>query len=182
MDGAAPRLHPVLRERRIRHDRRHPRPAEGRPRLLLGRPSRRLRKQSRQGADRPPLQRVGAGSISMEGNYAQAHVLKCWPTPKCRPANRVGAAGAALPTRSESSPPSESPQSRRRIELGAPDRSENDAKWALEAEAQIDAYDCGNIAAMPADVVFEKIERTNDYRREDFRYSSGVWTSTPRAL
>ena len=63
-----------------------------------------------------------------------------------------------------------------------PARSQNDAKWALEAEARIDAYDCGNIAAMPADVVFEKIERTNDYRREDFRYSSGVWTSTPRAL
>lgn len=44
-------------------------------------------------------------------------------------------------------------------ELGAPGRSENDAKWALEAEARIDAYDCVNIAAIPAAAVFEKIEK-----------------------
>ena len=40
-----------------------------------------------------------------------------------------------------------------------PARSQNDAKWALEAEARIDAYDCGNIAAIPAAAVFEKIEK-----------------------
>ncbi len=40
-----------------------------------------------------------------------------------------------------------------------PSRAENDAAWAREAEDRIDAYDRGEITAIPAARVFEKIER-----------------------
>lgn len=40
-----------------------------------------------------------------------------------------------------------------------PARAESDAAWGREAEARIDAYDRGEIAAIPAARVFEKIER-----------------------
>ena len=39
-----------------------------------------------------------------------------------------------------------------------PYRAECDAAWAQEAEDRIDAYDRGEIAAIPAAMVFEKIE------------------------
>lgn len=38
-----------------------------------------------------------------------------------------------------------------------PTRSDIDATWAQEAEDRIDAYDRGDIAAVPAAKVFEKI-------------------------
>ena len=40
-----------------------------------------------------------------------------------------------------------------------PARAEIDAAWAREAEACIDAYDRGSIAAIPAARVFEKINK-----------------------
>ena len=40
-----------------------------------------------------------------------------------------------------------------------PSRSANDAIWAQEAEDRIDAYDRGEIKAIPASMVFEKIEK-----------------------
>lgn len=40
-----------------------------------------------------------------------------------------------------------------------PSRDENDARWAKEAEARIDAYDRGDIKSTPASDVFEKIDR-----------------------
>lgn len=40
-----------------------------------------------------------------------------------------------------------------------PSRPEIDAAWAREAEDRIDAYDRGEIAAIPAAAVFEKIEK-----------------------
>ena len=40
-----------------------------------------------------------------------------------------------------------------------PARAEIDAAWAQEAEDRIDAYDRGDIAAIPAAKVFEKIEK-----------------------
>ena len=40
-----------------------------------------------------------------------------------------------------------------------PSRNENDALWAKEAENRIDAYDRGEIKAIPASQVFEKIDR-----------------------
>lgn len=38
-------------------------------------------------------------------------------------------------------------------------RKEIDMLWAQEAESRIDAYDRGDISAIPAKEVFEKIER-----------------------
>ena len=40
-----------------------------------------------------------------------------------------------------------------------PNRKENDAAWAREAEERIDAYECGDIKASSANQVFEKIDR-----------------------
>ena len=40
-----------------------------------------------------------------------------------------------------------------------PIRADIDAAWAQEAEDRIDAYDRGDITAVPAAVVFEKIEK-----------------------
>jgi len=40
-----------------------------------------------------------------------------------------------------------------------PSRNENDAAWAREAEDRIDAYDRGDLAAIPAARVFEEIEQ-----------------------
>ena len=40
-----------------------------------------------------------------------------------------------------------------------PSREEIDALWAKEAEDRIDAYDRGEIKAIPASQVFEKINR-----------------------
>ncbi|MBP7828889.1 MAG: addiction module protein [Kiritimatiellae bacterium] len=40
-----------------------------------------------------------------------------------------------------------------------PSREAIDAAWAREAEDRIDAYERGNIAAIPASEVFEKIEK-----------------------
>ena len=40
-----------------------------------------------------------------------------------------------------------------------PSRAACDAAWAQEAEERIDAYDRGDIAATPAAMVFEKIEK-----------------------
>ena len=40
-----------------------------------------------------------------------------------------------------------------------PARAEIDAAWAREVEDRIDAYDRGDIAAIPADRVFEKIHK-----------------------
>lgn len=37
--------------------------------------------------------------------------------------------------------------------------AEIDAAWAQEAEDRIDAYDRGEITALPASLVFEKIEK-----------------------
>jgi len=46
---------------------------------------------------------------------------------------------------------------------------------ALEAEARIDAYDSGNIATIPADVVFEKIEKK--YAPREWNFSRQPRTS-----
>jgi putative addiction module component (TIGR02574 family) len=40
-----------------------------------------------------------------------------------------------------------------------PARAEIDAAWGREAEDRIDAYDRGEIPAIPVDRVFQKIER-----------------------
>ena len=40
-----------------------------------------------------------------------------------------------------------------------PSRVDIDAVWAQEAEDRIDAYDRGDIAAIPAAAVFEKVEK-----------------------
>ena len=40
-----------------------------------------------------------------------------------------------------------------------PARADIDAAWAREAEDRIDAYERGDIAAIPAAQVFEKIEK-----------------------
>ena len=40
-----------------------------------------------------------------------------------------------------------------------PARADIDAAWAREAEDRIDAYERGDIAAIPASKVFEKIEK-----------------------
>ncbi len=40
-----------------------------------------------------------------------------------------------------------------------PTRVDIDAAWAQEAEDRIDAYDRGDIAAVPAAAVFEKIDK-----------------------
>ncbi len=40
-----------------------------------------------------------------------------------------------------------------------PSRADIDAAWAREAEDRIDAYERGDIAAIPASKVFEKIEK-----------------------
>ncbi len=40
-----------------------------------------------------------------------------------------------------------------------PDRKGNDVLWAREAEDRIDAYERGEIKAIPAGKVFEKIDR-----------------------
>jgi putative addiction module component (TIGR02574 family) len=40
-----------------------------------------------------------------------------------------------------------------------PSRADIDAVWAREAEDRIDAYDRGEIPAIPAAKVFEKIEK-----------------------
>jgi putative addiction module component (TIGR02574 family) len=40
-----------------------------------------------------------------------------------------------------------------------PNRKENDLFWAREAEDRIDAYERGDIKAVPAEQVFEKIDR-----------------------
>jgi putative addiction module component (TIGR02574 family) len=40
-----------------------------------------------------------------------------------------------------------------------PTRAAIDAAWAQEAEDRIDAYDRGDVAAVPAAVVFERIEK-----------------------
>jgi len=40
-----------------------------------------------------------------------------------------------------------------------PARADIDAAWAQEAEDRIDAYDRGELAAIPAAKVFEKIEK-----------------------
>ena len=41
----------------------------------------------------------------------------------------------------------------------SPDRAAVDARWAEEAEARIDAYERGELEAVPASKVFERIER-----------------------
>ena len=41
----------------------------------------------------------------------------------------------------------------------SPARADIDAAWAREAEDRIDAYERGDIAAIPAAQVFEKIEK-----------------------
>ena len=41
----------------------------------------------------------------------------------------------------------------------SPSRTDIDAAWAREAEDRIDAYVRGDIAAIPASKVFEKIEK-----------------------
>ncbi|MCH8024749.1 MAG: addiction module protein [Candidatus Marinimicrobia bacterium] len=40
-----------------------------------------------------------------------------------------------------------------------PSRKDKDALWAEEAESRIDAFERGEIAAIPAKDVFEKIEK-----------------------
>ena len=40
-----------------------------------------------------------------------------------------------------------------------PNRKENDRFWAREAEDRIDAFERGDIKAIPAGKVFEKIDR-----------------------
>jgi len=40
-----------------------------------------------------------------------------------------------------------------------PTRKDIDAMWAQEAEDRVDAYDRGDIAAIPAATVFEKIDK-----------------------
>ncbi len=40
-----------------------------------------------------------------------------------------------------------------------PPRPDIDAKWAQEAEDRIDAYNRGDIVAIPAATVFEKIDK-----------------------
>ena len=40
-----------------------------------------------------------------------------------------------------------------------PSRADIDAAWAREAEDRIDAYERGDITAIPASKVFEKIEK-----------------------
>ena len=43
--------------------------------------------------------------------------------------------------------------------FAGPAQSDIDAAWAREAEDRIDAYERGDIAALPASKVFEKIEQ-----------------------
>lgn len=45
------------------------------------------------------------------------------------------------------------------LSFDRPSREEIDALWAKEAEDRIDAYDQGKIKAIPANLVFEKINR-----------------------
>ena len=45
-----------------------------------------------------------------------------------------------------------------------PSRADIDAAWAREAEDRIDAYERGDIAAIPASQVFERIEKKFSYR------------------
>lgn len=40
-----------------------------------------------------------------------------------------------------------------------PDRKRIDDLWAIEAEARIEAYECGKLGSRPASEVFARIER-----------------------
>lgn len=46
--------------------------------------------------------------------------------------------------------------------FGPPRNADIEAKWAAEAEARIDAYNRGEIAAIPAAEVFRRIQTPTD--------------------